>query len=679
MRALDCPSGTTAADMEQCRRWSARFLSAAQDLPLSFRYDGARVRGIPAAWNPVVSRRRIDANLVETVFKGTEPQGDLHLRVECLEYLDYPVVEWTVWLSCVGKGPTGLIEDLLALDENFAGVAPVVHHCNGDFYSEDGYTPLETPLASGEVLAFAPRGGRPCDGAFPYFRVAFSSVGLSLAVGWPGQWSASFARTDEGVHVTAGQQTTHLRLRPGERIRTPRMTVMGWVGEPPRAVNLWRRWYRDHVLPRPDGAPLSPKLACFCNDGGEEFTQASEENQLRFMEAFSRKGLAYDVWWIDAGWYPCADGRGERHWVQTGTWEPDPERFPRGLGPVSRLAAATGAGLLLWFEPERVMRGSALDREHPQWLLDIPAPAGAGAARAETKLLNLGDAQCRQWLTDHVCRLIEDNGVRVYRQDFNLAPLPYWQQGEAADRRGVRENLHVQGYLQFWDDLLARNPGLWIDSCASGGRRNDLETMRRSVSLHYTDYGYGIPAVKLAFHHTLYAWLPYFKDSTLLWDTLAPDGDKWFDAVTDPFGYHCGMAPMLTLACDIRRQDYDYAQARRLVAIWRRAAGLLLYGDYHPLTPLHRGADRWVVWQFDLAAGGEGLVQGIRHRDCGEETMTVRLQALCPDADYVLDNPETGTVVTFSGRTLREEGFTFTLPRRSGAIWFYRRRDAAGT
>jgi hypothetical protein len=55
-----------------------------------------------------------------------------------------------------------------------------------------------------------------------------------------------------------------------------------------------------------------------------------------------------------------------------------------------------------------------------------------------------------------VCSLIRDNGIRIYRQDHNFAPLEFWRTNEADDRRGMRENLHVQGYLRYWDDLLAR-------------------------------------------------------------------------------------------------------------------------------------------------------------------------------------------------------------------------------
>ena len=49
------------------------------------------------------------------------------------------------------------------------------------------------------------------------------------------------------------------------------------------------------------------------------------------------------------------------------------------------------------------------------------------------------------------------------------------------DRQGITENLYVQGHLAFWDEFRRRNPYLRIDSCASGGRRNDLETIRRAV------------------------------------------------------------------------------------------------------------------------------------------------------------------------------------------------------
>ena len=331
---------------------------------------------------------------------------------------------------------------------------------------------------------------------------------------------------------------------------------------------------------------------------------------------------------------------------------------------MSDCAARNGADLLLWFEPERVCRGTRIDTEHPEWLL--------GIEHDDERLLNLGNPECRKWLTEHFCRLIRENSIQIYRQDFNFEPLEYWRVNEEANRQGMNENLHVHGYLRFWDDLLTRNPGLWIDSCASGGRRNDLETMRRSVPLHYSDHAYGDHPVKLAFHHTLFEWLPYFKSRIHSYDT---DGESRCNHQIDSYSIHCGMAPMLFLSVDIRRDDYDYALASRLIDIWRRASVFILYGDYYPLTPLLRSPREWIARQFDCPESGCGFVQGIRLPASPEETLTIHPRGIHPDASYLFENPETGETRKVSGEDLNHNGFTFVLPKRSAAIYLYRRKS----
>jgi alpha-galactosidase len=654
-------SATQPEDMVKSRAVVDRFLSGPAGLPIAFGFGGKAITGIPGDWKPVVRKRRIDANLVETVFEGNDPQTGLNVRVESLEYCDYPVVEWTAWFTNMGSRPTPILSDILALNGVFPGTSPVLWHCNGDFGSTDGYTACETPLPADHSLSFAPVGGRPCDRAFPYYRIMFDGGGLSLAIGWPAQWSASFTGLADGVRVRAGQEWTNLRLMPGETVRTPRISVMSWTGDSGRAANLWRRWFRDHLLPRPNGRPLGPRLVGHGTEEGEEFTAATEANQLRFIEKWAAQKIPIDVWWIDAGWYPCYDREHERRWTQTGTWIPDPERFPHGLKPVSDGAARHGVDLLIWFEPERVVPGSMLDREHPDWLLRVGGGGG---------LLNLGNPACRQWLTDHVCRLIQDNGIRIYRQDFNFEPLAYWRENDAEDRKGMNENLHVQGYLQYWDDLLARNPGLWIDSCASGGRRNDLETMRRSVPLHYSDFGYGNHPVKLSFHHVMFQWLLYFKETTLAWDL---EGMARFDHRVDSYSYHCGLGPMLAPAIDIARDDYDFELMRKMLEIWRRAAGPMLTGDYYPHTCVHRTAEKWVVRQFDCPETGCGFIQGIRLPASPFNSLVVYPKGLIPDAVYRFENPETGQTVERTGMALINDGFVFEVPKRAGAIWFYQK------
>lgn len=638
----------------------------------SFLYGGKASADLLPQWSLKKQRLPEKDGVIVHRLTRTDPKTGLALTCEIKEYTRFPIVEWGVRLRNTAKCPTPILEAIRSLDMKAnLGPFPYLHHWTGDYCSPDGYEPFRVSLAHGEEYRFAPMGGRPTNRALPYYDLECPATnrGMIVAVGWSGQWAACFRGLDgHAVQITAGQEVTHFSLLPGEEARTPVSLLMFYRGDRARSRNLWRRWYLEHNLPRPNGQPLGPRLVGHGTDDGEEFTAATEENQRRYIAKWTERGIPIDVWWIDAGWYPCYNQNKERRWWLTGTWEPDPERFPRGLKPVSDRAAKAGADLLIWFEPERVTEGSKLDRERPQWLLKNGDDTN--------RLLDLGNPACRRWLTEHVCRQIRDNGIRVYRQDFNFEPLPFWRANETADRQGMVENLYVQGYLRYWDDLLARNPGLWVDSCASGGRRNDLETMRRSVPLHYTDYGYGDHPVKLAFQRTLHEWLPYFKEVTLSWDLK---GMTRWDHAVDSFSYHCGLGPMLIPCLDIRRDDYDYALVRKMLGLWRRAAEIELRADYYPLTPYHRSPAQWVARQFDCPETGEGFVQAIRLPQAPEENLTVYLQALAADTVYRFENPETGETRELTGAAACHQGFTFALPKRAGAVWFYRLKPRRGS
>ena len=49
----------------------------------------------------------------------------------------------------------------------------------------------------------------------------------------------------------------------------------------------------------------------------------------------------------------------------------------------------------------------------------------------KNKLLYLGNPEARRWLTDHVSDLLRTQGIDLYRQDFNFAPLDIWRANDA--------------------------------------------------------------------------------------------------------------------------------------------------------------------------------------------------------------------------------------------------------
>lgn len=87
----------------------------------------------------------------------------------------------------------------------------------------------------------------------------------------------------------------------------------------------------------------------------------------------------------------------------------------------------------------------------------------------------------------------------------------------------------------------------------------------------------------------MHEWMPLLKESELSWDL---DGESHFIQRVDSFAYHCGLAALFGTGLDVRRDDYDYALAAKMLGIWHRASEMLLFGDYYPLTPFHRDAAR---------------------------------------------------------------------------------------
>ena len=205
--------------------------------------------------------------------------------------------------------------------------------------------------------------------------------GVIVVVGWPGQWASSFTRdAAKGLQITAGQELTHLSLKPGEEIRSPLVALLFWKGsDVVRAQNVWRRWMTAHNMPRPGGKPIPPALMMCTSDfyPGMKSTAAGE---IEYAKTYVNAGVKLDYWWIDAGWYPCGDG-----WWNIGTWQPDPQRYPNGIKPVADYVHSKGMKLVVWFEPERVTANTWLTNNHPEWLFS------GTKGGSDHNLLNLGN------------------------------------------------------------------------------------------------------------------------------------------------------------------------------------------------------------------------------------------------------------------------------------------------
>ncbi len=650
----------TPADLSAAQSWfEAAFGAPSSGLPLSLACAGKPLSELLSAWRAGWEDEPAEGGATARRLTLRDPAGGLEIRCEVSLFDAFPAVEWVAHLQNAADADSPLLSEILPLDALFS-LNPehscTLHHAKGSDCKLDDFMPLETPLPVGAQVELAPQAGRSSDGTLPFFNLDFGGRGVIVAVGWTGGWRATFTRTEAGLRVQAGMKRTHLKLLPGEAIRTPRVLLLFWEGERLHGHNMLRQFILAHHTPRPGGELLQAPI---CNAVWGENHVANQIAKARWLKDH---GIPLDVFWIDAGWH----GDGEflegstvfnSQWgAHVGNWWPNKTTYPQGLGPVGDALRQMGFGFCLWFEPERVFRGTYFTREHPDWLL---GPMG------DNSLYNLGHVQARQALTDLISDLITESGITVYRQDFNFDPAPYWEAADAPDRVGISEIRHIEGLYAMWDELRARHPDLIIDNCSSGGRRIDLETISRSIPLWRSDYqcwpDFDVIGQQSQ-THGLGLWVPLSTGCCERPDTYA---------------FRSALGPGIVFSSNVFESlpsDHFPADWLRQAATEQRNLRRFFYGDFYPLTAWSVADDVWAAWQFDRPDLGEGMVLALRRPKSPYSRLEANLSGLEPQARYEVTGVDEGSCVEASGEELITEGLGISIAEKPGsALLLYRR------
>jgi alpha-galactosidase len=652
--ASDLTGAMTAANT-----WIQKnFVAQTNSPPFSFWYNYQSSADLLKACKIERSEKKLDDNRTQETIVYTDPKTLLEVRCVAVEYADFPTVEWTVYFKNTSESLSPFIDDIRAVDTRFE-CSPnkdfLLHHNYGSMANRADYAPRETPLLSDDWLRIGSAGdngsGRPSDAEWPYFNLAWDdgTKGVIVVVGWPGQWSSSWRRDEDRntLRVDAGQELTHLRLKPGEEIRTPLIVLQFWQGgDWIDAQNVWRRWMIKHNLPRPDNKLPEPQLACMVAGFGFCMYGSAEQDSIRAIDHHIKMGLKPDSYWMDTGWF------NETPINEEDNWAPVKDRFPNGMRPISDYAHKNGMRSILWFEPERVTQSHTwLLKNRPDWVLHY-------SKATHVNLFDLGNPEARRWMTDVIDNRLKTEDIDVFRSDFNMGPLDHWRQNDATDRQGIIENKWCSGYLAFWDELRRRNPHLLIDSCASGGKRNDLETLRRSVIFWRSDRDRGHDGGRSMQCQTygISLWVPYYGAG-------APDSGN-----ITPYWFRSCFFPSMTLGYDPKK-TFDYDLIRRMVDEWRQINHLLLLGDYYPLTPYDASDSVWMAWQFDSPEKGEGVIQAFRRTNCPKPDIRLILRGLEPNASYELtDFDAPGKEMVMSGKQLMDSGLEVRSESAPGSI-----------
>lgn len=668
-----------AREDDTAARWSESFPARP---PFSFVYGGRPSAALLPRWKAEVRTSPVDSARTRREVAYTDPATGLEARAVVTLYRDFPALEWVLHFTNTGRTDTPALADIQALDRTLRapGGDPLIHHAKGAVCSMDDFMPLRRALNQGGHFRLRAGGGRSSSDYLPFFNLETrDGNGVMIGIGWSGEWAAAFTRqAGPEFRVRAGMDRTHLRLRPGEQIRTPLMLVLFWEGgDRLRGHNLLRRFILKYHRPSAAGKPVDMPL-CNGNWGG-----TSAADHLENIRRIADHRLPMDYYWIDAEWF----GKGPWH-VNPGNWTVKKALYPDGFKPISEAARRAGLKLLLWFEPERVCEGTAWDREHRAWLLEVPKAKrvynwGASQAdpawvvnesyrnqiRENDRLFDLGNPDARRYLTDFVSSRIEEFGLDCFRHDANIAPLEFWRAADVPDRQGMCEIRWVEGLYSFWDELLRRHPSLIIDNCASGGRRMDLESLSRTLPLWRTDFP-AHPTAKQCHTHGLLHWVPLNATGAgnLSRNSRYPVRSSMSSGMN--FGlFGRGDAPQQAAALS----EFPFDEVRRTLEQYR-SIQKYFYGDYYPLTEYSQAEDAWMAYQLDLPERREGLLVVLKRPLSPLLAASFPLRALAGDARYELLNLDSGESTRATGAELMQRGFELRLEEKpASALIRYRR------
>ena len=621
-------------------------------IPFSFQYGGIDSSELLPAWT--YEEKNIDK--LNTAYSWTDQKTGLKVSALMRRFERFAGVDWVLYFENTGAKVTPLIENVKAIDMSFAmGVSSlpiVVHTLSGDSCDMNSWLPVEHPLLVNESKHFAPQGGRPSNGAFPFWNIqrkndgdSALSEGVFMALGWSGQWTADFARqSDKDFSVSAGMEKISTILYPGETIRSPRVLIMPWKTDRLSAHVLFRRLLMFEYAPKmQNGLPQQLLFVGQCFDRYYRKRPGWEkiDGQMAYAQKLQEAGC--NAHWFDAAWFPVGFPNG------VGNWFSDPESFPQGVEALGKTIHELGMKFVLWFEPERVAKGTQIADEYPQYVF-----GGENGG-----LYKLHDPEARKFLTELLLKRIKQFGVDVYRNDFNIDPLEFWRANDEPNRQGMTEIRFVEGHYEMWNRFREEVPGLWIDNCASGGRRIDLETISISIPLWRSDTCCwpGHPEWDQTQTLGLTQYLPLF--SSVAWDS-------------SPYTFRSAANMGCITQYNYLDDDYNLEMARASIQeskIYQK----FWYGDFYPLSDAKVGKKEITAWQLHREDLDAGLVYIFRQEESPYIGRELQLRAINPDAEYRVTiklDYSPGELRVMSGKELIDLEITFPEKRSALVIQY---------
>eukprot|EP00658_Telonema_sp_P-2_P044823 TRINITY_DN3272_c0_g1_i7.p1 TRINITY_DN3272_c0_g1~~TRINITY_DN3272_c0_g1_i7.p1 ORF type:complete len:688 (-),score=118.99 TRINITY_DN3272_c0_g1_i7:535-2598(-) len=554
-----------------------------------------------------------------------------------------PPVDWLLrFANNNASSASGVLSHLAGLNYSWAAPDhPAIATADGSHSDQADFTHRRYPLNSTTPLAFAPEdyynghnnptagAGRSSNGQMPFFALESGEIGVHMALGWSGQWRASFQATRSGtVNSLLASNASGFVLLPTEAIRHFRVMVASWKSGELDGVSdysadtiamgqvglvVLRRVILSHYAARnAAGHLIYPKVASlgypnWIWTGGD----LNETNQLAIVKALKAGQANVEEFWIDTGWYDSIAGFAG-NWARPLSATTSRSQFPNGVGVVFDYAKNATAGRamagVLWACLHAEGDGEFLALHHPDWLLRNPQNYRPGAEN--TYGLDLANPAAVAWASSWVVDSMVEWNYDIFRHEMGMdfAHVPFWGWKDAQlemecglVRGGFSEIGWVSGLYDFWDQIRALRPGAVLDLCSGGGRNIDLETISRGIWKWRSDHSIGTTRSAWERSRTVASALSAEHQSMTMGLGHYHPMNAHFSYWADGFSWRSAATTGIVMAWDVRTDNSSQlAMLAKAVAETQRLRRYTVSGDLWWLTEQSLASNVWAAWQFHV-------------------------------------------------------------------------------
>ena len=648
-----CGTTSSVNDLEYAKQWLKT--SIKEDAIFSFDYNQVPFKEHIKDWAKNVEEDKDEAG--NTTYVLTYENDGIKAWAEILLRHDMPCVDWVCYFENTASSDSMPISNIQAINSTYSVNNATVNYAYGGNSDGHDFEPLSQNMAETPELEIGSTGGRSSQGYMPFFDVEGDGKGIVVAIGWTGQWTANITAQKKNLSIVAGMSETDIALHANESMRTPSVVITFFTGDRVDGNQVYRDMVQQYYTPLDDNGEPVTTLPLTINAWGG----SGETAHINTIQAAESINWPFEVLWVDAGWHGnvASVNTYDNAWAnEVGNWYVNKSIYPNGLSAVSEKVHEIGREYLLWFEPERVVEGTDIDVNHSEYVLPV-------SESAQFKLYNLASDEATDYLIEIISNVLNENNVDWYRQDFNCDPLSTWAYADSLEgehRTGITEIKYITNLYRYLDTLVENCPGLMIDNCASGGRRLDIEMMKRSVPLWRSDYYVlGEDASTTADGTRNIAWnLNY-------WIPLSCGGYS-NEGLDDSYEFRCQMGAGLTMF--VPSGYYDWWNTKIEEYFTCRD---MMNGDYYILA---QGTGEEydslnACYEYYVPEEAKGFLMAFRPEKSEVEKQTFILRGLDANATYLIESADNGETIEVDGKTLMTDGLTITFSQARMSLLIY--------